>query len=254
MITRCPFRLEMWFPLNAVHQITNTQRTSCGTRIMSPLLIPIVRIPKIENRKQKTKNKYKTTNSKLTHKIAFISIPDVEVISQDTKFSHRREIRWKSIDESASGQYECRANVINGTTESKTWDLDVVQPQKPEVDSNFKSGGVSKKPVGEPIKLKCQYRGIPTPQLTWYKNGNEIRPEADDKHITLDENGTVLHLHYTKAEDEGKYKCVATNRIGSTSHETTLKMTGKLSIWNRYVNQNTAPPFLVSIILRENLY
>ncbi|XP_055298872.1 vascular endothelial growth factor receptor 1-like isoform X15 [Sitodiplosis mosellana] len=158
--------------------------------------------------------------------VPVVNSDNVEVISEETKFSHRREIRWKSIDGSASGQYECRANVIGGTVESKMFELDVVQPQKPEIDPNFKSGGVSKKPVGEPIKLKCQFRGIPTPQLTWYKNGNEIRPDVDDKHITLDDNGTVLHLHYTKAEDEGKYKCVAINRIGSTSHETTLKMTG----------------------------
>lgn len=159
--------------------------------------------------------------------IFFCFFLDVEVISQDTKFSHRREIRWKSIDASASGQYECRANVIDGKVETKMWELDVVQPQKPEVDPNFKSGGVLKKPVGEPIKLKCQFRGIPTPKLVWYKNDHEIQSDVDDKHVTLDDNGTVLHLHYTKAEDEGKYKCVAINRIGATTHETMLKMTGK---------------------------
>lgn len=154
-------------------------------------------------------------------------ILDVEVIAQDTKFSYRKEIRWKTIGEEMSGQYECKAKVIGGSEESKMWELDVVQPQRPVVDSNFKSGHVLKSPVGEPIKLKCQFKGIPQPQLTWYRNGNEVRPDYNDTHISLDDNGTVLHFHYTKAEDEGKYKCVATNRIGSTALETTLKMTGK---------------------------
>ncbi|XP_031638808.1 vascular endothelial growth factor receptor 2-like [Contarinia nasturtii] len=96
--------------------------------------------------------------------------------------------------------------------DSRCKNLVVVEPQVPEIKSNL-NGAVKKSPVGEPIKLWCKVTGIPQPTLTWYKNGNVIVPEVNDTHIKLDENGTVLNFHYTKAKDEGKYKCEAMIRL-----------------------------------------
>ncbi|XP_031631901.1 vascular endothelial growth factor receptor 1-like isoform X3 [Contarinia nasturtii] len=154
-----------------------------------------------------------------------VSSDDVKVITQNTLYSHQREIQWKNVTRAASGKYVCKASVIkDDSKETRAWNLDVVEPQEPEIKSNL-NGAVKKSPVGEPIKLWCEVTGIPQPTLTWYKNGNVIVPEVNDTHITLDENGTVLNFHYTKADDEGKYKCEAMNRLSTTHHKVTIKMT-----------------------------
>lgn len=160
-------------------------------------------------------------------------ISDVEVITHNTSYSYQREIRWKSIKREAAGKYVCKAIVIkDDSKDTREWVLDVVEPQEPEIKSNL--NGVRKSPVGEPIRLWCEVSGIPQPTLTWFKNDNKIVPEVNDTHITLDENGAVLNFHYTKAEDEGKYKCLATNRLASTYHKVTLKMTGEKILINTF--------------------
>lgn len=149
------------------------------------------------------------------------------MIPHNTQYSHRKEIRWSSISEAASGKYVCKANVIkDDSEETKTWDLEVVQAKRPVVeDSNFLDGKTLEHSLGEPLQLRCKFTGIPRPHITWFKNNDEITSEQNDTRIWLNEDSTVLNIKYTKAEDQGKYKCVAENRIGPVALETTLKIT-----------------------------
>lgn len=134
------------------------------------------------------------------------------IIAQDTQFSYRREIRWKSIDEAASGRYVCKANAIGGTEDWKMLELNVVKPQQPEVKSNY----------GESIKLTCRFKGVPQSKITWFKDGIEIRSDVNDKRRTFDDHGTIFNFHYTLSEDEGKYTCVGKNELESIKRDITL--------------------------------
>lgn len=157
------------------------------------------------------------------------SFTDIEVISHDTDYSHRKEIRWSSIGGASSGKYVCRANVIkDDTPEFRSWTLEVVEPKRPEVVESNIDGNSMKHLLGEPLQLQCKFSGIPRPQITWYKDGNEISNEGNDSRISLSDDNTLLDIHYIKAEDEGRYKCIAANRIGTTSRQTELKITSNI--------------------------
>lgn len=150
---------------------------------------------------------------------------DMQVILNNTLYSHRKEIHWESIDLDAMGTYVCKTRTIkNDVEETKSLKLEVVKTEPPVIDSRLKNGQVLKSPLGKPVELTCNFSGIPEPKLDWYKNGNKIKPK-DDKHLTIDDNGHTIHLHFTNPEDEGKYMCKGTNRNGTAWLETTLKLT-----------------------------
>uniref|UniRef100_A0A663FGF6 receptor protein-tyrosine kinase n=1 Tax=Aquila chrysaetos chrysaetos TaxID=223781 RepID=A0A663FGF6_AQUCH len=60
--------------------------------------------------------------------------------------------------------------------------------------------------------LECQVRGIPEPQISWFKNHEEIQQEPG---IILGPGSRMLFIERVKEEDEGLYQCIATNLKGS---------------------------------------
>lgn len=158
----------------------------------------------------------------------WISFVEVQIIPHDTQYSHRKELRWKSVSATAAGKYVCKANVIkDDSEETKTWHLNVVPPKMPEIDANFNSGKIIEHLLGEPLELRCFSSGIPKPYLTWFKDDDEIPTDRNDSRIRLNDDNTVLNIKYTKPEDQGKYKCVAKSRVGSVARETALKITSE---------------------------
>lgn len=155
------------------------------------------------------------------------------MITNNTQYSQRKEIHWHSIDAEASGNYTCRVKLIKSDTYlNKSWELNVVQPTLPVIQTNIKPGQTQKHSLGEHIELLCKCSGLPLPKITWYKNDNEIQPDAKLGHISLLENDSKLHIQLNE-NDEGWYKCVAANRAGSTLYETNVLINGKLfgSFW-----------------------
>lgn len=153
----------------------------------------------------------------------------MQLIPHNTSYSHREELRWTSITSEASGSYVCRANIIKeDKIESKTWELSVVPTKIPEIqDTNIENGKVLKLALGDPIQLRCSFSGVPHPLISWYKDGEVIIPEDENQRVTLHGNNTMLDIHNVKREDQGKYECAAENRVGRTSFETILEITGK---------------------------
>lgn len=156
----------------------------------------------------------------------------MQVIPHDTTFSHRKEIRWNSIGSSAGGKYVCRANVIkDDSPDFKSWELNIVEPSRPQIiESTIENGKVLRNLLGEPLQMRCKFSGIPHPKITWYKDGSKIVPESNESRIILLEENTVLDVQFIKDEDEGRYKCVGRNRLGSVSREAVLKISSKIHV------------------------
>lgn len=151
---------------------------------------------------------------------------DITVTSHDTPYSHRKELHWDNVKNLESGKYVCRANVIkDDTIDEKSWVLDILDPRAPGIEETTIIGHTLKHSLGEPLQLKCKFLGLPRPTIVWYKDDVEITNDENDTRIALHDNNAILDIRYIKMEDQGKYKCEASNRLGSDSRETMLKIT-----------------------------
>lgn len=74
--------------------------------------------------------------------------------------------------------------------------------------------------MGRRLVLDCSASGQPPPTITWFKDGQPLDPEIDDR-LVLFPNGTLSLSPVTKA-DSGKYMCTATNPGGSVRHLTNV--------------------------------
>jgi len=65
------------------------------------------------------------------------------------------------------------------------------------------------------ITIPCPVRGTPAPQVTWYKDGDEITGNEIGVQILADGS---LQLDRAQADDSGTYICFARNVAGNLSH------------------------------------
>ena len=71
-------------------------------------------------------------------------------------------------------------------------------------------------PEGSEARLECQVGGSPPPTVQWYR-GSELLLENDDLKVELTDDICVLVVRKVNADDQGVYRCVATNEYGSTT-------------------------------------
>ena len=85
---------------------------------------------------------------------------------------------------------------------------------------------------GEPTKLICTLTGKPIPQITWYCDQREIRPSRDfHPHYEASTGVASLEIAEVFPDDEGIYRCRATNKHGTAECEASLTV-GKLQLKN----------------------
>ncbi|XP_063086694.1 follistatin-related protein 4 isoform X2 [Cavia porcellus] len=66
---------------------------------------------------------------------------------------------------------------------------------------------------GVAASLRCHAEGIPTPRITWLKNGMDVSAQMS-KQLSLLANGSELHIGSVRYEDTGAYTCIAKNEVG----------------------------------------
>lgn len=74
---------------------------------------------------------------------------------------------------------------------------------------------------GSEAKLQCTVVAEPKPDIQWFKKGVLIKESRRVKLVT-DGQSVSLTVKETRSGDEGEYKCVATNELGSASCAATL--------------------------------
>ncbi|KAK2853586.1 hypothetical protein Q5P01_006247 [Channa striata] len=99
--------------------------------------------------------------------------------------------------------------------------------------------------VGGAARFECQIEGVPTPVITWEKD--KVAVPEETRFISLP-NGVLQILELTK-EDEGAYRCVASNSARKDiSHEARLTVTsGPVEALSRVVI--VAPPQNATVVL-----
>ena len=74
------------------------------------------------------------------------------------------------------------------------------------------------------ITIQCPTSGVPTPTVTWTKDGQEI---TNDDRYTVEDDGALL-ISEAMEEDSARYTCIADSVTGKDSASSTVKIAGKL--------------------------
>lgn len=86
---------------------------------------------------------------------------------------------------------------------------------------------------GFPARFDVKVTGNPQPELKFYRNGEELKPQSGVARISTNPDGSAsLQLHEVSSSDEGTYKVVATNSEGIA------ESCSKLSISSRPEDKN----------------
>jgi len=84
---------------------------------------------------------------------------------------------------------------------------------------------------GQPVRLRCMVHATPTPQITWYKNGDELELPLDgtDGHLRVSRDGRELLIMAAGPQDAARYTCVARNLAGQMEKNFDLAVHGLIS-------------------------
>ena len=66
----------------------------------------------------------------------------------------------------------------------------------------------------ETVRMFCPVHAIPTPQITWYKNGEEVIEEYLEDRVKILNGGQELEISSSDIDDTARYTCVARNLAG----------------------------------------
>ncbi|XP_031146449.1 basement membrane-specific heparan sulfate proteoglycan core protein isoform X15 [Sander lucioperca] len=150
-------------------------------------------------------------------------------------------LTFTAVDPADEGEYTCKA--LNTHGEHIVRVSLYVQKSNPSGLGTQPQVQVSPQRIeaheGDNVRLYCRATGVPTPKLTWLKNGGQIPPQAIPSHgfhqfksNSLDvlqrrieelqarmdrtDIGTLL-IPNIQMSDSGTYMCVGSNSIGSNS-------------------------------------
>ncbi|XP_053673919.1 roundabout homolog 2-like, partial [Anopheles nili] len=82
-------------------------------------------------------------------------------------------------------------------------------------------------PRHDPTTLNCKAEGIPTPTVTWFKDGEPIKVDPGSHKVLLPAGGLFFLkvVHSRRESDAGIYWCEASNELGvARSHNATLQV------------------------------
>ncbi|XP_036372979.1 follistatin-related protein 5-like isoform X3 [Megalops cyprinoides] len=104
------------------------------------------------------------------------------------------------------GNYSCHAEGYEQLSQTHLLQVNVPPVIQVHPESQAREPGVT-------ASLRCHAEGIPNPQLAWLKNGMDITTKLS-KQLTLQANGSEVHISNVRYEDTGAYTCIAKNKAG----------------------------------------
>ena len=134
-------------------------------------------------------------------------------------------LRVKNIDESDNGLIEC---FISNSAGSDRKSFELLVQTAPKIDQIIMRNVAGVKEIegeisvlkNEVVNFDCIVDGYPIPEIVWFKN-------QDENEIAGNETGIFINA---ENEDEGSYRCVTKNVLGSAVKSFTLKVNSPPSL------------------------
>ncbi|KAI8118244.1 Titin [Lucilia cuprina] len=135
-----------------------------------------------------------------------------------------------NFEKKYTGPYTCRAENVGGSVTS-TATVHLLEDAPQEEAECFESPRFVEEliePVevmdGEALELNCKVVGKPTPKVEWYHNNEKIVENKETLIIQDAQGQCQLKITEVFPENDGEYKCVATNKVGETVTKTTVNI------------------------------
>ncbi|XP_074600440.1 uncharacterized protein LOC141854581 isoform X3 [Brevipalpus obovatus] len=151
-------------------------------------------------------------------------VDDVLIMPNDRRYKmvpDEAECTYKLIirrpDETMEGVYKCKASNEYGYDETSA-KFTIIR--EPKFIKKLRDKDID---IHDKLILSVKVDGIPEPEVTWFKDGEEVAASAT---ITLKRESDGSHsliIEKSQNKDEGTYKCVAINKVGKD--ETEAKIT-----------------------------
>ncbi|KAL6119478.1 hspg2 [Pungitius sinensis] len=122
-------------------------------------------------------------------------------------------LRIENLEQSNEGVYICRASGVYGQAQD-TARLTI--QALPKVMINVRTS-VQTVMIGNSVEFECQAVGDPEPTVRWSKVGGSL-----PAHIMV--KGGMLRIDRVTEADAGKYRCTATNDVGSVQSQVVLNV------------------------------
>ncbi|XP_007662302.2 vascular endothelial growth factor receptor 1 isoform X1 [Ornithorhynchus anatinus] len=137
------------------------------------------------------------------------------------EFSVTLNLTIKNVSREDSGTYACRArNVYTGEEILQKKEVTIRELEAPFLLRDLVDQIVT---INNSTSLDCRAGGVPEPQITWFKDNHEIQLEPG---IVLGPGSGTLLIDRVTEEDEGLYRCTATNRRGSAGGSAYITVRG----------------------------
>ncbi|KAM9858177.1 hemicentin-1 [Aulostomus maculatus] len=155
-----------------------------------------------------------------------VPVPSITWLKDGTPIESSLQWQWSvrgnrlelgPLTLSHAGTYTCLAKNSEGQTQK---DYMVTVQVSPTILNSDHPSEVSA-PAGEELTLECRATGIPTPRLSWLKDGVTLEG-SDIRHIVVNPDGSTLTLLRLSPEDSGTYTCLAVSAAGQESKIYTL--------------------------------
>ncbi|XP_076126836.1 hemicentin-1 [Alosa pseudoharengus] len=117
-----------------------------------------------------------------------------------------------SLSASHSGDFKCVATNEAGSVERKTR-LKVIVPPEIQDDGQPLNLTVTQR---QPLTLGCDAFGIPSPSITWTKDG---KPVVQTPGVYLQNGNRLLRIYRVQPEHAGRFSCKAQNPAGETRRD-----------------------------------
>ncbi|XP_041856289.1 hemicentin-1 [Melanotaenia boesemani] len=137
----------------------------------------------------------------------------LEIYPEHSEFSVARDgaLVISTASASHSGDFKCVATNEAGSVERKTR-LKVNVPPEIQDDGQQLNLTVTLK---QPLTLGCDAFGIPSPSITWTKDGHPV----DSPGVYLQNGNRLLRIYRVQPEHAGQFACAAQNSAGEARRE-----------------------------------